>query len=233
MRTQTRRSRCRPAEAVLVSLALLANGAGAHELKSPKADFVPPAPGSYRLERIQPVPEGTVLDTSSRSLRLSQYTHGRITLLSLVYTTCSDAGGCPMARYTLQQVRRTLEKQKSIQGRVRFVTLSFDPAHDTPEAMSAYGSSERGRRSAVPWYFLTTASSRDLRPILDGLGQDVRIPADAADAAKTGSLSHTVKVFLIDRDGWVREIYTSSFLVPQVIVNDVHTLLLEDGVNIH
>jgi len=216
-----------------VALALLANGAGAHELKSAKADFVPPAPGSYRLERIQAVPEGTVLDTSSRSVRLSQYTHGRITLLSLVYTSCSDAGGCPMARYTLQQVRRTLEKRKSIQGRLRFVTLSFDPVHDTPEAMRAYGSSETGRRSAVPWYFLTTASSRDLRPILDGLGQDVRVPADAADAAKAGSLSHTVKVFLIDRDGWVREIYTSSFLVPQVIVNDVHTLLLEDGVNIH
>jgi hypothetical protein len=30
----------------------------------------------------------------------------------------------------------------------------------------------------------------------------------------------------------VREIYTSSFLVPQVIVNDVQTLLLEDGVKL-
>jgi hypothetical protein len=39
-------------------------------------------------------------------------------------------------------------------------------------------------------------------------------------------------VFLIDRDGWVREIYTSSFLVPQVMVNDVQTLLLEDGVKV-
>jgi hypothetical protein len=38
-----------------------------------------------------------------------------------------------------------------------------------------------------------------------------------------------LKVFLIDRDGWVREIYTNSFLVPQVIENDVETLLLERG----
>ena len=235
MTTQTRRSRCRLADtaAGLLAIALLASDAGAHELKSAKADFIPPAPGTYRLERIQPVPEGAVLDTSSKPLRLSQYTRGRITLLSLIYTSCSDAAGCPMALYSLQQVRRDLEKRKSMHGRVRLVSLSFDPAHDTPEAMRAYGNSETSRRSAVPWYFLTTASPRDLRPILDGLGQDVRVPADAAAAAKAGNISHTVKVFLIDRDGWVREIYTSSFLVPQVIVNDVQTLLLEDGVKIH
>jgi hypothetical protein len=58
------------------------------------------------------------------------------------------------------------------------------------------------------------------------------VPTDAAEAAKPGNLSHMLKVFLIDREGWVREIYSSNFLVPQVIVNDIHTLLLEDGVKL-
>jgi hypothetical protein len=35
-------------------------------------------------------------------------------------------------------------------------------------------------------------------------------------------------VFLIDRAGDIREIYTSNFLHPQVLLNDIHTLLLED-----
>jgi hypothetical protein len=39
-----------------------------------------------------------------------------------------------------------------------------------------------------------------------------------------------LKVFLIDRRGWVREIYSTSYLVPQVVINDVKTLLMEDGV---
>ena len=68
--------------------------------------------------------------------------------------------------------------------------------------------------------------------MLDGLGQDVRVPADRSEAEKPANLTHMLKVFLIDRNGWVREIYTSSFLVPQVIVNDVQTLLLEDGVKL-
>jgi hypothetical protein len=36
-----------------------------------------------------------------------------------------------------------------------------------------------------------------------------------------------LKVFLIDGRGDIREIYTSTFLHPQVVMNDITTLLLE------
>jgi cytochrome c peroxidase/protein SCO1/2 len=149
-----------------------------------------------------------------------------------MYTSCADPSGCPMALYTLQKVRRDLEQERSTGNRVRIVSLSFDPAHDKPDVMRAYGAGETKRRSPVPWDFLTARSPQDLRPVLDGLGQDVRVPADQAEAKKPANLTHMLKVFLIDRNGWVREVYTSSFLVPQVIVNDVQTLLLEDGVKL-
>jgi cytochrome c peroxidase/protein SCO1/2 len=217
--------------AVLVLL-ICSGGALAHEVSSATADFVPPAPGTYRLERIQAVPDGEVVDTRNRTARLAKYTQGHVTLLSLMFTSCADPSGCPMALYTLRKVRRDLEQEKSTGQRVRIVSLSFDPKHDTPEVMRAYGADEARRRSPVPWIFLTARSPQDLRPVLDGLGQDVRVPADEAEAENPANLTHMLKVFLIDRDGWVREIYTSSFLVPQVMVNDVQTLLLEDGVKV-
>jgi hypothetical protein len=40
-------------------------------------------------------------------------------------------------------------------------------------------------------------------------------------------LSHVLKVFLIDPAGDVREIYTSQFLHPRSVLNDIETLLLE------
>jgi len=219
---------------LLAALALLTStgGALAHEVSSARADFVAPEPGSYKLERIQLLPNGAVVDTSNRRARLVDYTQGRITLLSLMYTSCSDPTGCPMALYTLQKVRHTLEQAKSTGNRVRILSLSFDPAHDTPSVMGAYGGGEMRRRSPVPWDFLTAHSPQDLRPVLDGLGQDVRVPVVQTETEKRAKLTHMLKVFLIDRNGWVREIYSSSFLVPQVIVNDVRTLLLEDGVKL-
>ena len=38
-----------------------------------------------------------------------------------------------------------------------------------------------------------------------------------------------LKLFLIDRRGQVREIYTTAFLQPEVMLNDILTLLIEDG----
>ena len=54
------------------------------------------------------------------------------------------------------------------------------------------------------------------------------MPADPS-APETGPLPHVLKVFLIDRLGSIREIYTTSFLQPQMVLNDIETLLLEDG----
>jgi protein SCO1/2 len=66
-------------------------------------------------------------------------------------------------------------------------------------------------------------------PLVEGFGQDVRYSTDLSSGQPVRQLSHVLKVFLIDRAGYVREIYTSTFLYPQSILADVKTLLMESG----
>jgi cytochrome oxidase Cu insertion factor (SCO1/SenC/PrrC family) len=193
----------------------------------PRQDFVAPAPGSYRLPPIQPAADGWVLDGSWVPRRLARYTRGALTLLSFVYSYCTDPIGCPLAYETLVDVRARVIADPALRRRVRFVSLSFDPTHDTPEAMQAYGGAF-ARATDLPWAFLTTYSVRFLKPILDGFGQDVEVELDA-DGHPTRTLTHLLKVFLIDERGQVREIYSAAFLQPEVIVNDLRTLALESA----
>ena len=79
----------------------------------------------------------------------------------------------------------------------------------------------------MEWAFLTTELPRTLVPLLDGFGQDVRVELDA-HGRPAGPLAHVLKVFLIDTRAVVREIYTTSYLYPEVILNDIKTLRLED-----
>ena len=44
----------------------------------------------------------------------------------------------------------------------------------------------------------------------------------------TGNFTHVLKVFLVDRERQVRNIYSSEFLHPAVALNDIKTLLLEE-----
>ena len=203
--------------------ALVAAPALAHHVELlPPLEFVPPPPGSYRLHRIMPAPEGRVLDVHGRAARLSQYLHDRITLLGFIYTTCADPDGCPLAYRVFDALKEAIAATPRLQGQVRLVTLSFDPARDTPEAMRRYAGSRVVESDAgLRWYFLTTRSAKELHPLVEGFGQEV---------TRSGrELSHVLKVFLIDRRGDIREIYSSNFLHPQSVLNDIETLLLEEG----
>jgi hypothetical protein len=51
---------------------------------------------------------------------------------------------------------------------------------------------------------------------------------DRSSGKPQRELAHLLKVFLIDAQGDVREIYTSNFLHPRSVLNDIETLLLEE-----
>lgn len=210
-------------KALALATALIAVPAFAHHVELlPALEFVPPAPGTYVLHRIMPAPEGTVLGLDGRGQPLSRYTREKITLLGFIYTTCSDPEGCPLAYRVFDALKEAIAARPSMQGKVRFVTLSFDPARDSPEVMSRYaGSRAVEKANGLRWYFLTTRSARELVPLIEGFGQDVRVTRSGRE------LSHVLKVFLIDWAGDVREIYSSNFLHPQVVLNDIETLLAE------
>jgi cytochrome oxidase Cu insertion factor (SCO1/SenC/PrrC family) len=196
----------------------------------PVLDFEPPAPGSYTLHRIMRAPDGEVLGVDGRARRLSEFTRERITLLGFIYTTCIDPEGCPLAYRVFDALARAIVAEPALRQSVRFVTLSFDPARDSPEVMGRYaGSRLRHETGRVPWYFLTTRSARELMPLVEGFGQDVRYTVDRSSGQPRRELSHVLKVFLIDRAGFVREVYSSTFLHPRTVLSDIETLWRETG----
>jgi protein SCO1 len=227
-----RGARSAPKGALALLAGLLgASALGAHQLEPlPALDFVPPPPGSYTLHRIMPAPDGRVLAIDGRSQPLSRYTRGRVTLLGFIYTTCVDPEGCPLAYRVFDALKAAVVATPALHGKVRFVTLSFDPLRDTPDVMRQYaGSRVVDIGGELRWYFLTTRSARELMPLVEGFGQDVRVIFDRSNGRARRELSHVLKVFLIDRAGDVREIYSSPFLHPQTVLNDIETLPMEQG----
>lgn len=192
-----------------------------------KLGFVPPAPGTYKLEHIMRAPDGVVLDSDASVHRFAEFSTGKITLFSFIYTYCTDAKGCPLAYATLHQLKQTIERDPALRDRVRFVSMSFDPQFDTPQAMRSYGGTDARDARGLRWHFLTTSSGRQLAPLLDGFGQDVALAAQQPPNQRVPTLSHMLKVYLLDASGSVREIYTTAFLHPAVLLNDIKTLLIE------
>jgi len=188
-------------------------------------DFVPTPAGTYQLQRIQQCPDARLLNAAAATRRLSSYTRGKVTLLTFFYTYCTDPWGCPFAYQTMKTLRDRIAADTSSRSRVRFVSISFDPSHDTPDTLRRYNQS-LGTAPGFEWQFFTARSMAELSPLLDAFGQDVRVEADAA-GRPTRAINHMLKLFLMDATGVVREIYSLAFVHPEVMLNDIKTLLME------
>jgi cytochrome oxidase Cu insertion factor (SCO1/SenC/PrrC family) len=92
--------------------------------------------------------------------------------------------------------------------------VSFDPANDTPERMREL------RDLMAPktdWAFLTPADSAALGSLLPDYGQDAR-------PLENGAFRHVLKVFLIDDELRVRNVYSAGLLDPELVIADIDTV---------
>jgi len=190
-------------------------------------DYDAPTPGTYVLPIIKPAADGVLLDSAGKPIRLAELTHGRITVMSFIYTRCASAKACPYATGVLLQLHRTSSEDAALAKHLRLVSMSFDPANDTPERMATYSTMALQQPTAAPWHFVTARSESDLQPILAGYGQAVDKKENSLDP--TGPLNHTLRVFLIDATGNVRNIYSSGTLDPRLVLADVRTLMMESA----
>jgi cytochrome c peroxidase len=189
-------------------------------------NFTAPEAGSYQLPPLGAAADGILLDSLGTRLHLSDLYGDRFVVLSFIYTSCSDANGCPLATYVLSQAQKRLSREPDLIDEVRLISVSFDPLNDTPPVMRDYRS--RFSRAAIDWHFLTAESAAGLAPLLTAYGQVLKKDYDA-EGNFTGSFSHILRVYLIDRSARIRNIYSVSFLHADTLVNDIKTLLLSEA----
>lgn len=182
------------------------------------------APASYTLPVIGAAGDGEILTSDNQPKRLHDLMGDKVVLLSFIYATCSDVNGCPLATQVLHKISRQLQKQPELAAKLRLLTLSFNPANDTPEMMRHYGSGFK--TGDYDWRFLTTRDEQTLQPILDAYRQNVQKIYDEKGQF-TGTFSHLLRVYLIDTDRNIRNIYNVDFLHADTVINDVKTLLID------
>ena len=117
---------------------------------------------------------------------------GHVWVADFIYTACT--GPCPMMSARMRQV------QESTSGLpdVRLVSITVDPAHDTPAVLAEYAKSFK--QDPARWFFLTGDQTG-----LDRLGAG-GLKLNSVD----GSLSHSTRFVLVDRRRRIRGYYITG-----------------------
>ena len=183
------------------------------------------------LQASDPAPEFQLRDQFGRSVALADY-RGKVAVVTFLYTYCPDI--CPIVTSHLKQAHRMLGEDAA---RVGFVAISADPQRDTTERAYAF-SEEWGMLKN--WAFLV-GDEAELAPVwkayyvapsIDEHGQTptaAPTPQGNVGALREGiaapyTVSHSAPVYLIDREGVMRALFTLPF-EPQAVVHDIRLLL--------
>ena len=103
---------------------------------------------------------------------------------------------------------------------VRLVSFSVDPENDTPDVLKKYAERfQAGDR----WYFLTGQRNRILRLVQEGF--HLAVAAIPNDSAPSGTIPHSPRFVLVDKEARIRGYYDSQ--EPEAFVrlkNDIDSL---------
>ena len=144
------------------------------------------------------VPAFSLIDQAGRpfdggSLR------GAVWVADFVFTRCS--GQCPMMTAQMQRLAAVFSREPSM----RFVSISVDPEHDTPETLARHL-----RASGVPddsrWAWLTGPREEVWRLCQEGFR--LALAEDPANAEEP--ITHSVRLVLVDQQGEVRGYYDAT-----------------------
>jgi protein SCO1 len=204
---------------VMFAAVLLATGnlgSSAHEVQQ----SAPMRAGSLAIAEhpslavIKAAPDFTLLDTRNRAFTLSQI-RGRVVVLSFIYTTCTTT--CPLLTQRMGLLQDRLKHAGFWPRSASFLSVTVDPERDSAPVLADYA--ERFDAVDPNWRFLRDAPAR-LRSVLAAYDEWTKPLPD-------GELDHPARVYLIDRRGYIREIYALAFFDERQTFIDVRTLILE------
>ena len=143
------------------------------------------------------VPDFVLLNQSAKKISMKQF-RGKVLLMTFVYTRCTLTTFCLRMSQNFAEIDKALESEPSLYAKTHLLSVSFDPAYDTPKVLRSYGEAYTGRyakETFTHWDFAV--------PSEDELAKMEQFFDLGVTKAEDGTLQHSLSTLVIGKDGKV------------------------------
>ncbi|MFB3853046.1 MAG: SCO family protein [Vicinamibacterales bacterium] len=176
----------------------------------------PPVTAADLFEVGEPVPQVTFVADGGGPLAISSL-RGSAVVLTFIYTRCPLPEFCPLMDKRFAALQKAVLDNEALEGRVKLLTISFDPDRDTPDVLKAHAASLGA--DAATWRFVT-ADRETVDHFAAGFGLVVM-----RDDGTPGNITHNLRSAVLDPEGRLVKIYTGSDWAPEQILEDLQAVL--------
>jgi protein SCO1/2 len=182
----------------------------------PAVSYHVPAPGDQ-------VPDFKLRNQDGRAIHFGQF-RGKTLLITFIYTRCPSPDFCPRVTRNFAALEKQLAANPALYARTHLLSVSFDPEHDTPERLKAYGISYIGNYSKSAFAHWDFAAPEKL--VLPEMARffDLGMTENA-----DSTITHTLSTTLVGPDGKVARFYPGNEWTVEQVFGDVKQLAASAG----
>jgi protein SCO1 len=168
---------------------------------------IPAAANVHVLQAGDAVPGTSLIDQDGREISLDDF-KGSATAVTFIYTRCPLPQFCPLMDRRFAEVQKLAAADPALAGKVRLLSVSFDPKFDRPEALRAHAK-KLGADPAV-WRFATAGEE-----VVDRFAAEFGVNVIRE---KDGTITHNLRTAVIDPTGHVRSIVDNNAWAAEELV---------------
>lgn len=178
----------------------------------------PPIPLNENFAQIgKDAPDFKLTNQDGKQISLKDF-RGKALAITFIYARCPLPEYCIKMSTNFSDLANQLNADAGMKDKIRLLSISFDPANDTPEKLRAYGIGYLGKGAKPDFtvWQLAVGTDKEVRRIADFFG--LRYEVDANDKTQ---INHSLRTAVISPDGKVTRIFPGNEWTPNQLLKEL------------
>lgn len=188
---------------------------------APSADK-PPLPVNENFVQVgKAAPDFSLTNQDGKHVSLADF-RGKALAITFIYRECPLPDYCIKMSKNFSDLANHLKGDPESKDKMRLLSISFDPARDTPEKLRQYGIGYLGNDPNADFsiWQLAVGSDKEIRSIADFFG--LKYEVDQNDKTQ---INHSLVTAVISPEGKVTKIFAGNDWTPNDLLRELKVTL--------
>ena len=166
-------------------------------------------------------PDFSLTNQDGKRISLKDF-RGKALAITFIYRECPLPDYCIKMSRNFSDLANQLKSDANSKEKIRLLSISFDPARDTPEKLRQYGLRYLGNDPKADFaiWQLAVGSDKEIRSIADFFGLRYEI-----DQNNKTQINHSLVTAVISPEGKVTKVYAGNEWTPDDLLRDLKAAL--------
>lgn len=180
-----------------------------------------PPPMDDRFAQIgKEAPDFKLTNQDGKEISLKDF-RGKALAITFIYARCPLPDYCIRMSTNFSDLAIQLNSNAELKDKIRLLSISFDPEHDTPAKLKSYGLGYMGKGATdLGVWQLVVGDDKQVRSIADFFG--LRYELDQNDKTQ---INHSLRTAVISPDGKVTKIFAGNEWTPVMLQRELELTL--------